>query len=273
MSEWVHDEATEGRKQNKLVPVLIEDVSIPMGFRSLQTADLRGWDGKETRPAFEKLVEDVAAQVAAAPTLPKTNEISLAKKIKSQRLREIISPKKTSFFVFFAFFIIILASTGYYVNNNFVSNSEPKQQISLVNVVIYTHRVGFTQKDADELKAKLEKNGIPSKVEEHVNPNAPDCVFIGSLVTAHAARIALTSVPYAIQCIFRTDYPEVSGGDPEGYRIGIGYSSKHNSSIKRPEYKPINISEEHIQYLTEKGLTNQQFQARLREITQARIRE
>ncbi|MFV1981589.1 MAG: toll/interleukin-1 receptor domain-containing protein, partial [Rhodothermia bacterium] len=32
-SNWVLDEVSEARSQNKLVPVLIDDVQIPMGFR------------------------------------------------------------------------------------------------------------------------------------------------------------------------------------------------------------------------------------------------
>ena len=41
-SEWVCEEATEGRRQGKLVPVLIEPVRPPAGFREIQAADLSG---------------------------------------------------------------------------------------------------------------------------------------------------------------------------------------------------------------------------------------
>jgi TolB-like protein len=39
-SAWVRDEAAEGRDQGKLVPVLLESVKPPMGFRQYQTIDL-----------------------------------------------------------------------------------------------------------------------------------------------------------------------------------------------------------------------------------------
>jgi len=39
-STWVRDEAAEGRDQNKLVPVLLDMVKPPMGFRQFQTIDL-----------------------------------------------------------------------------------------------------------------------------------------------------------------------------------------------------------------------------------------
>jgi hypothetical protein len=44
-SAWVRDEAAEGRDAGKLVPVLIEAVKPPMGFRQYQTIDLGGWNG------------------------------------------------------------------------------------------------------------------------------------------------------------------------------------------------------------------------------------
>jgi tetratricopeptide (TPR) repeat protein len=42
-SRWVRDEANEGSERDVLVPVIIDDVQPPLGFRSAQTADLTGW--------------------------------------------------------------------------------------------------------------------------------------------------------------------------------------------------------------------------------------
>lgn len=60
-SDWVVEEAEEGRKRHILVPVFIEDVLPPMGFRRIQAADLIDWDGAGTSPAFQRLVGDIAA--------------------------------------------------------------------------------------------------------------------------------------------------------------------------------------------------------------------
>lgn len=49
-SEWVYEEATEGRRLGKLIPVMIEAVRPPAGFREIQAADLTTWDGS---PEFE----------------------------------------------------------------------------------------------------------------------------------------------------------------------------------------------------------------------------
>ena len=44
-SDWVKEEAEEARALGRLVPVLIEPVKPPVGFRSIQAADLTDWDG------------------------------------------------------------------------------------------------------------------------------------------------------------------------------------------------------------------------------------
>ena len=71
-SAWVHDEAAAGRDSGRLVPVLIEPVEPPLGFRQFQAIDL----SRSTRGAkgYKQLVEEVgrlthgeAAPIIAAP--------------------------------------------------------------------------------------------------------------------------------------------------------------------------------------------------------------
>lgn len=59
ISQWTRVEAEEGRKRGVLVPVLIEQVSIPLAFRNIQAADLSTWAGDEKNPLFRKLVDDI----------------------------------------------------------------------------------------------------------------------------------------------------------------------------------------------------------------------
>src|SRR5215211_8193119 len=44
-SRWVRTEAGEGADRQILVPVLIDDVKIPLAFRRIQAAKLIGWQG------------------------------------------------------------------------------------------------------------------------------------------------------------------------------------------------------------------------------------
>lgn len=58
-SEWVCEEAAEGRALDKLVPVVIEAVRPPAGFREIQAADLVGWDGSRDFVGLQRLLEDI----------------------------------------------------------------------------------------------------------------------------------------------------------------------------------------------------------------------
>lgn len=64
-SENVRAEATSGK--NRLVPVLIEDVNIPVPFNLKQTANLIDWEGDPYHPVFLKLLKDVLEKVGRSP--------------------------------------------------------------------------------------------------------------------------------------------------------------------------------------------------------------
>ena len=58
-NEWVKEEAESGRARDKLFPVLIEPVKLPVGFRAIQAADLTDWDGSITAPGARQLIADL----------------------------------------------------------------------------------------------------------------------------------------------------------------------------------------------------------------------
>ncbi len=59
-SHWVKTEAAEGLRRGIVVPVLIDDVRIPLEFKRIQAARLVDWEGESTHPEFDKLVKAVA---------------------------------------------------------------------------------------------------------------------------------------------------------------------------------------------------------------------
>jgi hypothetical protein len=52
----VLEEAEDGNRRGVLVPVLIDAVSPPIGFRAVQASNLTGWDGNAGAPALLQLV-------------------------------------------------------------------------------------------------------------------------------------------------------------------------------------------------------------------------
>ena len=66
VSDYVLAEADYFSKRRILIPVLIEDVQPPIGFRAIQPADLSQWDGSPSSPEFQQLAQDVKVVLLGA---------------------------------------------------------------------------------------------------------------------------------------------------------------------------------------------------------------
>ncbi len=67
-SAWVRDEAAEGRDRGKLVPVLLESVRPPMGFRQYQTIDLSNRRRSSGAAQLDEVLRAVTKMSSAAPS-------------------------------------------------------------------------------------------------------------------------------------------------------------------------------------------------------------
>ena len=63
-SEWVRNEAGEGRRRDILVPAFLETIEAPLAFRLLNGANLSDWQPDAPHPEFDRLVERVGELVA-----------------------------------------------------------------------------------------------------------------------------------------------------------------------------------------------------------------
>lgn len=69
-AQWVLDEADEGKRRNVLLPLLIDDIEIPYGFRQIEAARLVGWRGDTKHPEWQNVLSSVAHFVGRAPGGP-----------------------------------------------------------------------------------------------------------------------------------------------------------------------------------------------------------
>jgi adenylate cyclase len=79
-SEWVCDEAQQALDENKLIPVRLDNVQAPLGFRQTQSLDFEGWNGDLTASDFLRLLHSIrlilgSTAVASAPLLVRKNSI------------------------------------------------------------------------------------------------------------------------------------------------------------------------------------------------------
>jgi hypothetical protein len=60
-SDFVRDEAASAQARKVLIPILLDAVMPPLGFRQIQAADFSGWNGEEEAPALQQLLRDLGA--------------------------------------------------------------------------------------------------------------------------------------------------------------------------------------------------------------------
>jgi hypothetical protein len=65
-SDWVSEEADEGKRRGILIPVLVDGAMPPRGFREVQAADLGAWQPGAAGDGVDRLCADVARLLSRA---------------------------------------------------------------------------------------------------------------------------------------------------------------------------------------------------------------
>ncbi|GJL66028.1 MAG: hypothetical protein NPIRA05_09990 [Nitrospirales bacterium] len=139
-SDWVRNEAAEGRKRQNLIPVLFEPVDIPLAFRRVQTVSLTDWEGTEPHEGFTRLVQGIARM--------------LGQPEKAAAVAALAPPKKRSIGIFWLLLPTIVVVT--------VAVASMSWRIpTSVHVELKTNRLTFTMSEGkgaqyltDDLKPK-----------------------------------------------------------------------------------------------------------------------
>lgn len=134
---------------------------------------------------------------------------------------------------------------------------------SEVKIDIYYHKSGFVKEDADDLALSLKEYKFQVRIMKHDYDARPDAIFLGCLIKADVARLVLEKIKHPVKYIFRLDYPESEGGDSEGLKIGIGYSSSYNARNRSMYSEPVRITPAQLKTLRNPKLSNMEFQLKL----------
>jgi len=134
-SEWVIEEADVGKKRGILVPVVIDSVEPPLGFRSIQTAQLLGYPSSAPKREVRRLlraIETYAGSVEGEPSdasIEPTAELAraaLQSRPKSILAKLLKLPASVKFAVVAAAIVTIsiIAWNSYRVNPTFSLETE-----------------------------------------------------------------------------------------------------------------------------------------------------
>jgi len=88
-SDWVLDEAARGRELRKLVPVSLDGIEPPMGFRRYHSIDLTGWQGDAGAAQIDAIVRGVAAlpgREAASSAITPVAPVAMPQTVSRRRL-------------------------------------------------------------------------------------------------------------------------------------------------------------------------------------------
>jgi hypothetical protein len=70
VSDWVKIEADEGARRGILVPVVLEEVRIPLAFRRIQAAHLIGWKTGDSNAEFDLLLHTISERLGEPANPP-----------------------------------------------------------------------------------------------------------------------------------------------------------------------------------------------------------
>jgi TolB-like protein/Flp pilus assembly protein TadD len=70
-SNWVRDEAAQGRDRRRLVPLSLDGSEPPLGFRQFQVIDLSGWRGRSDAPQLDSIRRAIASAIGREPPPPR----------------------------------------------------------------------------------------------------------------------------------------------------------------------------------------------------------
>ena len=71
-SDWVKEEADEAKEKGRLVPLFLDAVLPPIGFRRIHAADLSDWKNNSSHQAFQELIGAIESKLSSS-TLPSEN--------------------------------------------------------------------------------------------------------------------------------------------------------------------------------------------------------
>jgi hypothetical protein len=183
-AQWVLDEADEGKKRNVLLPLLLDDVDIPYGFRQIEAARLVEWNNDPAHPEWRAALEAVAHFVGRAPggpprplvmntmpSAPSTAHVSPAAALKQAAVAEAKTTEKKSggatLWIIAAVLLIFLGAGGYFWNSAEKLKAAEQDQIQETAVAVAPVMLEARVQSPDSLGFFRQRDG--AWIEFHPN--------------------------------------------------------------------------------------------------------
>ncbi len=262
-SVWVRDEAARARDAGKLLPVMLVQTSIPLGFGAIQAEDFTRWNGGAEAAQVQLLNEAVMARLEGRNVDAGAVADKRSRLMKRIRLVSILSAA--------AAVVGIVAGASTILNNHREANQAPvTAEVGIAEQLLQMVRDGtITAEQAVELAQVLEGRAFegtiaaagegpqpPSLDLAMASASSVDDTEVGALVRGlfrenidpllrsanpdvRAAALGLTSAPTR-DASFDTLWTIASAGDPSAASIwrvcgAVGYASANARGVEALE--------------------------------------
>lgn len=79
-SDWVKDEAAQGRERHRLIPLSIDGTLPPLGFRQYQVIETAHWHGRRTSPQFAAIERAIASAIGQVATAARPSRAAVSRR-------------------------------------------------------------------------------------------------------------------------------------------------------------------------------------------------
>ncbi|HEX5605398.1 MAG TPA: toll/interleukin-1 receptor domain-containing protein [Candidatus Binatia bacterium] len=249
-SPWVTEEAEEARRLGKtIVPVLIEGVEPPIGFRAIQAANLANWNGSTDDPAAQQFIADLKSILGdvVETSLP-PGESSPAKTRVTTLLQRTTSARIFKFGAVIAAFVVFLV--GWQVWREFSQHTQISAPVEkaavrsapqLASLAIRGERKNLNPAEKTKLELRaIDSEGKQAQIKDAISwsSSAPQVAGVSPegevmALTPGTAEIkanvgGVVSPPWAIN-VKRVEAPSKAAAQPKivALRVTVGTRELH----------------------------------------------
>lgn len=248
-SPWVTEEAEEARRLGKtIVPVLIEGVEPPIGFRAIQAANLANWNGSTDDPAAQQFIADLKSILGGVETSLPPGQYSPAKNRITALLQRTTSARMFKFGAVIAAFVALFI--GWQIWREFsqhreISTPEEKAEVRsappLASLAIRGERKDLNPAEKTKLElSAIDSDGKQAQIKDAISwsSSAPQVAGVSpeGEVMALAPGTAevkanvggVVSPPWTIN-VKRLESPPKTAAQPKivGLRVTLGSRELH----------------------------------------------
>ena len=183
LSNWVRNEAIEGERRGILIPIILDEVEIPLAFRRIEAAKLTDWDGiSSDHPEILNLFEAITRNLGKHPNEREStqnqraiNSINIAPILAAERANTNQPRRYVSKWIWASAVIFII-----FVLVNVLDN-----QIGLLNSFLPTPSEEFVETQENEILIGVTQKDIWIKNACYEDHRSVGFVEQGSLVQVH----------------------------------------------------------------------------------------